>query len=149
MISYEPLYKLLRERKIPIQEVSIKVGYQPNSLSTLLARHQHIPTTSLSKICEILNCQPEDVIEFVDEASEHKRVYFRKDWQYSSDEYVVVNWEKVCADIKSAGYSMNGFSKAMGKEGCWIAMRKGRKYTKKSVIKQIADFLGKSIEEYI
>ena len=124
-------------------------GYKPKSLSVILSRHQHITTSTLSKICEAMNCRPEDVFEFVTEAPEHKRVLFRKDWQYSSEDYVIVDWDKVKADIKAKGYSMNRMSKEMGKEGCWIAMRMNRRYTKKTIIKQIADFLGKSLEEYI
>lgn len=96
-----------------------------------------------------MGCRPEDVFEFVNEAPEHKRVLFRKDWQYSSEEYVVVNWEKVLSDLKVKGYSMNKASVEMGKNGNWIALRKNRKYTKKTIIKQIADFLGKPIEEYL
>lgn len=132
-----------------LQSLSEKVGYKPKSLSVILSRHQHITTSTLSKICEAMGCRPEDVFEFVNEAPEHKRVLFRKDWQYSSEDYVIVDWDKVKADIKAKGYSMNRMSKEMGKEGCWIAMRMNRRYTKKTVIKQIADFLGKGLEEYI
>ena len=131
------------------QELSEKIGFKKRTLSTTMSHHRHLSTDTLSKICENLNCKPEDVIEFVDEIPEHRRVYFRNDWQYSSDEYVVVNWEKVCADVKERGYSEAGFSVAMGKENCYFALRKNRKYTKKTVIKEMADFLGKSIEEYI
>lgn len=72
----------------------------------------------------------------------------RKDWQYSSEDYVIVNWDKLLNDIKSSGYSEAGFSKKLGKPSNYIAMRKNRKYTKKAVLKEISGILGKSIEEY-
>ena len=130
-------------------KLSEQIGFQPKSLSTILSRHQHITIATLSKICEALSCQPGDVFEFVDEIPKRKRVLFREDWQYSSEDFVIVNWEKVLSDLKAKGYSMNRASLEMGKDGNWIALRKGRKYTKKTVIKQIADFLGKSLEEYL
>ena len=149
MISYERLYGLLRENRMTMQELSEKLGFDRRTMSSIAARHQHITTKTLSDICKIFNCRPEEVFEFVEEEPEHKRVYFREDWQYSSEEYVIVNWEKLLGDIKSAGYSEAGLSKAMGKPTNYIALRKNRKYTKKSVLKEIADFLEKSAEEYV
>lgn len=134
---------------MPMRELSEKIGFQPKSLATILSRRRHITTATLSRICKSLNCQPCDVFEFVNEAPEHKRSCIREDWQYSSEDYVIVDWDKVKADMKEKGYSMNRMSKEMGKEGCWVAMRMGRRYTKKTIIKQIADFLGSTIEEYL
>ena len=135
-----------------MQELSLKVGFQnERTLSSIASRHQHITTNTLSKLCEILECKPGDIFEFVEEADrqKHRRIYIREDWQYSSEDYATVNWEKLLGDIKSAGYSEAGLSKAMGKPTNYIALRKNRKYTKKSVLKEIADFLGKSAEEYV
>ena len=131
-----------------MKDLSLKLGFKNGTMSSVASRHQHITTETLSKICEILSCGPSDVFEFVEEASEHKRVNFRKDWQYSSDEYVVVNWEKLLGDIKESGYSENRFSLALGKAGSYLALRKNRKYTKKTVLKQITDLLGKPAEDY-
>ena len=148
MISYEPLYKKLRELKMTMKDLSVKVGFDERSLSSIAARHQHITTETLSKICETLSCGPSDIFEFVEEEPEHKRVYFRKDWQYSSDEYVIVRWEKLLSDIKESGMSESSFSIKLGKPSNYIAMKKNRKYTKKEVLKEIAGLLGKPIEEY-
>jgi len=132
-----------------MQELSKKLGFDGRTMSSVAARHQHITTTTLGEICRILGCRPEEVFDFTEKEPEHRRVYIRKDWQYSSEDYVVVNWEKLLADIKSAGYSETGLSKAMGKSTSYLGLRKNRKYTKKSVLKEIVDFLGRSTEEYI
>ena len=132
-----------------MKDLSTKVGFNERTLSSVAARHQHITTDTLSKICEQLSCGPSDIFEFVDEKPEHRRVYFRKDWQYSSDEYAVVNWEKLLSDIKERGYSEAKFSLALGKKNNYIALKKNRKYTKKSVLKEIADLLERPLEEYL
>ena len=129
MISYEPLYNLLHERKIAMQDLSVKIGFDKKTIASIAARHQHIPTDTLSKICEALSCRPEDVFEFVDEAPDHRRRYIRKDWQYSSDEYATVNWEKLLNDITECGYTEVGLSKKMNKPSNYIALRKNRRYT--------------------
>ena len=148
MISYEPLYRKLIELKMSMKDLSLSIGFNDRSMSSIAARHQHITTETLSKICKQLSCSPSEVFEFVEEKPEHKRVNIRKDWQYSSGDYVIVNWEKLLADIKESGYSESGFSTALGGPSNYIAMRKNRKYTKKESLKEIADFLGKKPEEY-
>lgn len=131
-----------------MKDLSVKLGFDERTLSSVAARHQHITTDTLSKICETLSCGPAEVFEFVEEEPEHKRVYFRKDWQYTSEDYVVVNWEKLLADIKKAGYSENRFSITLGKAGSYLALRKNRKYTKKTVLNEIAALLNKDPKEY-
>lgn len=135
-----------------MQQLSLKAGFQnERTLSSIASRHQHITTNTLSKLCEILECKPGDIFEFVEEADrqKHKRIYIREDWQYLSDDYVVVNWERLLSDIKAAGYSEAKFSLALGKANNYLALKKNRKYTQKVLIKEMADFLGKPIEEYI
>ena len=149
MISYEPLYKLLLEKKMSMKELSLKLGFNELTMASIAARHQHINTKTLSRLCEILSCGPSNIIEFVEEEPEHKRVSIRKDWQYSSEEYVIVNWEKLLAAIKETGMSESRFSLSMGKPSNYIALRKNRKYTKKYVLKEITSHLGKPSEEYV
>lgn len=135
-----------------MQQLSLKAGFQnERTLSSIASRHQHITTNTLSKLCEILECKPGDIFEFVEEADrqKHKRIYIREDWQYSSDDYVVVNWERLLSDIKAAGYSEAKFSLALGKANNYLALKKNRKYTQKALLKEIADLLGKPLEEYI
>lgn len=152
MISYEKLYRLAYEKRITMQQLSLKAGFKSErSLSAIASRHQHITTDTLSKLCEVLECKPGDIFEFVEEADrqKHKRIYIREDWQYSSEDYVVVNWKKLLGDIKAAGYSEGRFSLALGKTINYISLKKNRKYTKKVILKEMADFLGKPLEEYI
>lgn len=153
MISYEPLYRLTYEKKMTMNELSLKAGFaSERTLSSVASRHQHITTNTLSKLCEILECKPEDIFEFIEDSNEkpkHKRVYVRKDWQYSSDDYVTVNWDKLISDIKESGYSEAGFSLALGKANNYFALKKNRKYTKKVNLQKMADFLGKPVEDYI
>ena len=72
MISYEPLYQKLRELKMTIKDLSLKLGFNERSLSSIVSRHQHINTDVVSRICEILCCKPSGVFEFVKEDAEKK-----------------------------------------------------------------------------
>lgn len=61
MISYEPLYKTLKEKNIS----TYKLINQFNVSRSLLDRLKHnkpISTVTLNDLCRILNCKVEDVL---------------------------------------------------------------------------------------
>jgi len=60
MISYKPLLKLLIDKNIKKTEL-------PLSLPTVakLSKNEYISLEVIDKLCEYLNCQPGDLIEYV------------------------------------------------------------------------------------
>lgn len=63
-VSYNPLWKLLIDRKMKKKEMCALAGISPASC-TKMGKGGHVTTEVLMKICMALNCRIEDVLEFV------------------------------------------------------------------------------------
>ena len=60
---------MLARRKIQLNAVAERVGITPQNLSVLNAgRARAIRFSTLEKLCEVLECQPGDLLAFEDEA---------------------------------------------------------------------------------
>ena len=59
------LDRVLADRKMPINELSEKVGVSLANLSNLkTGKVRAIRFSTLEKICEVLDCQPGDILEY-------------------------------------------------------------------------------------
>jgi putative transcriptional regulator len=59
---------MLAKRKMPLSELSEKVDITLSNLSILkTSKAKAIRFSTLEAICEVLNCQPGDILEFVSE----------------------------------------------------------------------------------
>jgi putative transcriptional regulator len=59
---------MLAKRKMPLTELSEKVGITMSNLSILkTGKAKAIRFSTLEIICEILECQPADILEYVPE----------------------------------------------------------------------------------
>lgn len=67
MISYAPLWKTMREKGIS-QYRLIRAGIDNKTLDAL-KKGRNITLLTLEKLCHILDCSPNDVVEFVEEGS--------------------------------------------------------------------------------
>lgn len=71
MISYKPLKKLLIDKNMNKTQLRDLAGFSNGTLSRI-SKDQYIEMKHLDKICDVLNCRIEDVIEFVkDDGSEN------------------------------------------------------------------------------
>ncbi len=60
---------MLAKRKMQSKELAEKIGITPANLSVLkTGKAKGIRFDTLEAICKILNCQPGDVLEYVDES---------------------------------------------------------------------------------
>ncbi|MEE1279389.1 MAG: helix-turn-helix transcriptional regulator [Oscillospiraceae bacterium] len=66
MISYEPLYKTLKEKNISTYKLINEYGIS-RSLLDRLKHNRPISTVTLNDLCSILACRVEDVIVFIEE----------------------------------------------------------------------------------
>lgn len=66
MISYEPLWNTMKERNVTTYTLIYKHGISPYTI-TNLKRNKSITMNTLEKLCRILNCQAESIVEFVPE----------------------------------------------------------------------------------
>ena len=65
-VSYERLWKLLIDRKTNLRKAS---GIAPNTM-TKLRRNEEVTLTVLGKICNVLEVDYGDIIEYVDKGDE-------------------------------------------------------------------------------
>lgn len=63
-VSYNPLWKLLIDRKMKKKDMCALAGISPASC-TKMGKCGHVTTEVLMKICQALDCRIEDIIEFV------------------------------------------------------------------------------------
>ena len=59
---------MMAKRKMSLNELSEKVGLTQSNLSILkTGKAKAIRFSTLEAICEVLNCQPGDILEYVNE----------------------------------------------------------------------------------
>lgn len=66
MISYEPLWRTMKEKGVTKYTLIYKMGF--SSFTVLnLRRNKSITMNTLEKLCKSLGCTPNDIIAFTDE----------------------------------------------------------------------------------
>ena len=59
---------MVAKRKMSLNELTEKVGITPANLSILkTGKAKAVRFSTLELICKVLTCQPEDILEFVDD----------------------------------------------------------------------------------
>ena len=65
-IRYNKLWKLLIDKDMMKKDLRIQSGITTNALAKL-GKNEHVSTQILEKICRVLDCNIEDVCEFVND----------------------------------------------------------------------------------
>ena len=65
MISYKPLWKTLKKRGISQYQL-INMGIDRKTMDSL-RKNRNITVLTIEKLCILLDCRPNDIIEFVDD----------------------------------------------------------------------------------
>jgi putative transcriptional regulator len=61
------LKKILAINEMTQKELSVRTGIRPPTISAICNNSvKHIPVDVLEKICHCLNCQPGDIIEYIE-----------------------------------------------------------------------------------
>ena len=66
MLSYKKLWKLLIDKEIKKKELSSLADVSMTSIAKL-GRNENVNTDILNKICRALDCQIEDIVEYISE----------------------------------------------------------------------------------
>lgn len=66
MISYEPLYRTMKEKNITTYKLVTKYNIS-RSLLDRLKHNRPISTVTLNDLCRIFNCRVEDILVYTDE----------------------------------------------------------------------------------
>ena len=64
MISYEPLWKTMKDRGVTTYTLIYKNGISAYTI-TNLKRNKSITMNTLEKLCTILNCTPNEIVAFI------------------------------------------------------------------------------------
>lgn len=68
IISYEPLWKTMKEKGITTYTLIKKYSFSKGTLDSL-KQGRNISTSTLDDLCSILNCNVEDVLRHIPEQS--------------------------------------------------------------------------------
>lgn len=72
-VQYNKLQHLLIDRKMTLRELSDAAGFSLN-IPTRIRRDAYISLESVEKICNVLNCKVDDILDFVpDEPKEESK----------------------------------------------------------------------------
>ncbi len=63
-VSYKKLFHMLIDRNMTAAELQKEAGYSAN-ISTRMRRDEYVSLESMEKICRVLDCKVDDVVEFV------------------------------------------------------------------------------------
>ena len=63
-VCYNKLFKLLIDKKMTNAELAEKAGFSANII-TRLKRDKYVSLDSIEKICSVLGCGVDDILEFV------------------------------------------------------------------------------------
>ena len=65
-VSYKKLWKLLIDKDMKKKDLRIATGITTTALAKL-GKNEHVNTEILAKICKVLECNIEDIMEIVGE----------------------------------------------------------------------------------
>ncbi|MCU7652106.1 helix-turn-helix transcriptional regulator [Acutalibacter sp. LFL-21] len=63
-ICYDRLFHLMIDKKINNTQLKEKAGFSANII-TRLKRNEYVSIESIERICRVLNCGVDDILEFV------------------------------------------------------------------------------------
>ena len=66
MISYQPLWQTMKNRGVTTYTLIYKHGFSAYTI-TNLRRGKSITMNTLEKLCAVLQCKPNDIVEFTED----------------------------------------------------------------------------------
>lgn len=72
-VTYKKLFHLLIDRNLTPAQLQQMAGYSAN-ISTRLRRDTYISLESIEKICRVLDCKVDDIVEFIADGEERNQI---------------------------------------------------------------------------
>lgn len=66
MISYDSLWKTMKEKNITTYTLIYKMGFSSYTINNL-KHNKSITMDTLERLCKVLDCTPDRVVEFLDD----------------------------------------------------------------------------------
>ena len=71
-VSYKKLFHMLIDRDISSAQLQKMAGYSAN-ITTRLKNNTYVSLESVEKICRVLNCKVDDIVEFLPDEDQVKK----------------------------------------------------------------------------
>ena len=71
-VTYKKMFHMLIDRDMTLAQLQQEAGYSAN-ISTRLRRDIYISLESVEKICRVLNCKVDDIVEFIPDDQAKKK----------------------------------------------------------------------------
>ena len=72
-VTYKKLFHLLIDRNLTPAQLQQMAGYSAN-ISTRLRRDTYVSLESIEKICRVLDCKVDDIVEFIADGEERNQI---------------------------------------------------------------------------
>ena len=89
-ICYDRLFHLMIDKKISNAQLKEKAGFSANII-TRLKRNEYVSIESIERICRVMECGVDDILEFVPEESKEDKVWAYADSRHSKAEEALPN----------------------------------------------------------
>ena len=63
-VTYKKLFHMLIDRNLTAAELQKEAGYSAN-ISTRMRRDDYVSLETMEKICRVLGCKLDDIVEFI------------------------------------------------------------------------------------
>lgn len=73
-VSYKKLWKLLIDRDMMKKDLREKAGLTTNVIAKL-GKNENVSTEVLCKICDALNCEVDDIVDFIPDSEDEAGNY--------------------------------------------------------------------------
>ena len=78
-ISYKKLFQLMEEKGIKKRDLREKYNISPTIVNRL-NNNSNVAVDTIMYLCEILNCQPSDIMEYIPEKWRERTHLYTFDW---------------------------------------------------------------------
>lgn len=73
MIAYYKLLDILNRRGMTRKDLMIAIGSTPNTI-TKISKNEPVSMKIINDICSVLDCQPSDILEYIREEKDIKKL---------------------------------------------------------------------------
>lgn len=72
-VTYKKLFHMLIDKDMTPAQLQQAAGYSAN-ISTRLRRDYYVSLESVEKICNVLNCKVDDIVDFIPDATTKEEI---------------------------------------------------------------------------
>ena len=104
-ISYQKLFMLMEQKGIKKIDLRNKYGINPKTVNSLV-NDKSVTVDTITELCEILNCQPGDIMEYIKDGSvlRWEKAELRKFIQFIPDKEVDEYFPPLLELIRTKGW---------------------------------------------